>query len=83
MRHGSMFDWASSVIVFIGYAIPGFAMGIVLLVLFGGGSYWDVFPLGRIAVRGLRIVFRLGVRFRIVLIMRFYRFFVVIWLVLF
>ena len=47
-----MFDWASSVIVFIGYAIPGFAMGIVLLVLFGGGSYWDVFPLGGLQSEG-------------------------------
>lgn len=46
MRHGSMFDWSSSVIVFVGYSIPGWAMGIVLLVLFGGGSYYNIFPLG-------------------------------------
>jgi len=46
MRHGSMFDWSSSIVVFVGYSVPGFAMGLVLLVLFGGGSYWELFPLG-------------------------------------
>jgi microcin C transport system permease protein len=29
----------------MGYAIPGFVLGIALLVLFGGGSFWDLFPL--------------------------------------
>lgn len=47
IRHGSAFDVVSSAIVFIGYSIPGFALGLLLLVLFGGGSFWDVFPLGR------------------------------------
>jgi microcin C transport system permease protein len=28
------------------YSIPGWALGGVLLVLFGGGSFWDFFPLG-------------------------------------
>ncbi len=46
VKHGSAFDTASSVIVFVGYAIPGWALGAVLLVLLGGGSFWDVFPLG-------------------------------------
>jgi microcin C transport system permease protein len=46
LRHGSRFDFVSSAIVFIGYSIPGWALGAVLLVLFGGGSFWDVFPLG-------------------------------------
>ena len=46
IKHKQSFDTATSVLVFIGYAIPGFALGIVLLVLFGGGSFWDVFPLG-------------------------------------
>lgn len=44
--HGSKFDAITSIIVFIGYAIPGFALGILLLMLLGGGSFWDVFPLG-------------------------------------
>ena len=26
--------------------IPGWALGTALLVLFGGGSFWNVFPLG-------------------------------------
>jgi microcin C transport system permease protein len=46
VRHGSHFDWVSSVVVFLGYAVPGWALGTALLVLLGGGSFWDVFPLG-------------------------------------
>lgn len=46
VRHGSRFDFISSVIVFLGYAVPGWALGTALLVLFGGGSFWDLFPLG-------------------------------------
>ena len=46
VRHGSAFDFVSSFVVFVGYSIPGFALGAVLLVLFGGGSFWDIVPLG-------------------------------------
>jgi|SRR5688572_51933 len=46
VKHGSKFDFASSFIVFLGYSIPGWALGTVLLVLLGGGSFWNVFPLG-------------------------------------
>jgi len=46
LSHGSKFDFVSSAIVFMAYSIPGWAFGGVLLVLFGGGSFWDVFPLG-------------------------------------
>ena len=46
VRHGSTFDLVSSVLVFLGYAAPGWALGTALLVLFGGGSFWSVFPLG-------------------------------------
>jgi microcin C transport system permease protein len=46
VKHGSSFDFGSSFIVFLGYSIPGWALGTLLLVLFGGGSFWDVFPLG-------------------------------------
>ncbi|MBI3560717.1 MAG: microcin C ABC transporter permease YejB [Gammaproteobacteria bacterium] len=45
VRDGSTFDTASSTIILIGYAIPGFVLAIFLLVLFGGGSFWDLFPL--------------------------------------
>jgi len=42
---GSRFDvWTSSAIV-VGYAIPGFLFAILLIVLFAGGSYFDLFPL--------------------------------------
>jgi microcin C transport system permease protein len=46
IRHGSRFDLISSLIVFLGYSIPGWALGTALLVLFGGGSFWNLFPLG-------------------------------------
>ncbi len=46
LNHGSAFDFLSSVVVFAAYSIPGYALGAVLLVLLGGGSYWDIFPLG-------------------------------------
>lgn len=46
IRHAGFFDFASSAIVFMGYSVPGWALGAVLLVLLGGGSFWDVFPLG-------------------------------------
>ncbi len=45
VRDGTTFDVVTSTLVLVGYAIPGFVLGIVLLVLFGGGSFWDVFPL--------------------------------------
>jgi len=46
VKHGSKFDLVSSVLVFMGYAFPGWALGTALLVVFGGGSFWSVFPLG-------------------------------------
>lgn len=45
VRDGSTFDVATSSVILIGYAIPGFVLGIVLIVLFGGGSFWSIFPL--------------------------------------
>jgi microcin C transport system permease protein len=42
---GSSFDvWTSGVII-VGYAIPGFLFGILLIVLFAGGSFLNWFPL--------------------------------------
>jgi microcin C transport system permease protein len=43
VRAGSNFDIWTSLIVLIGYAIPGFVLGVVLLVIFGGQLQW--FPL--------------------------------------
>lgn len=42
---GSRFDMISSSAILIGYAIPGFVLGIALIVLFGGGSFFNIFPL--------------------------------------
>lgn len=45
VKDGTTFDLVTSTIILIGYAVPGFVLGIFLLVLFGGGSFWDLFPL--------------------------------------
>ena len=42
---GTRFDTTTSVLVLVGYAIPGFVLGVLLLVLFGGGSFLQLFPL--------------------------------------
>jgi len=42
---GSRFDTVTSSIIIVAYAIPGFLFAIVLLVLFAGGSYYQIFPL--------------------------------------
>jgi len=42
---GSRFDTWTSGIIIIGYAIPGFLFAILLIILFAGGSFFDVFPL--------------------------------------
>jgi microcin C transport system permease protein len=42
---GSTFDIWTSAVVIIGFAIPGFLFAILLIVLFAGGSFFDVFPL--------------------------------------
>ncbi|WP_066709376.1 microcin C ABC transporter permease YejB [Curvibacter delicatus] len=43
VRAGSRFDTLTSLLVLIGYAIPGFVLGVALLVIFGGQLQW--FPL--------------------------------------
>jgi microcin C transport system permease protein len=43
VRAGSRFDTLTSLIVLTGYAIPGFVLGVALLVIFGGQLQW--FPL--------------------------------------
>ncbi|KVL62290.1 microcin C ABC transporter permease YejB [Burkholderia ubonensis] len=45
VRNGSRFDTATSVLVLAGYAIPGFVLGVLLLMLFGGGTFWQLFPM--------------------------------------
>ena len=45
VRDGSRFDTITSGIIIVAYAIPGFLFAILLLVLFAGGSYFQIFPL--------------------------------------
>jgi microcin C transport system permease protein len=45
VRHGSSFDLWTSTLILVGYAIPGFVLGVALLVFFGGGSFLQWFPL--------------------------------------
>ena len=42
---GSRFDIATSTIVIIGYAIPGFLVAIALIIMLAGGTFWSIFPL--------------------------------------
>ncbi|MFO7749255.1 MAG: ABC transporter permease subunit [Desulfobacteraceae bacterium] len=44
VKHKSGFDNISSVVIFVGYAIPGWVAGVMLLVVFASNN--DVFPLG-------------------------------------
>ena len=48
MWNRSRFDLLSSIMIFAGYIIPGYALGILLIIFFSGGSYLDWFPLGGI-----------------------------------
>ena len=45
VKDGSSFDTWTSGLIIVAYAIPGFLFAILLLVLFAGGSYWQIFPL--------------------------------------
>ncbi|MAC76645.1 MAG: microcin ABC transporter permease [Rhodobacteraceae bacterium] len=45
VRDGSKFDTWTSAVIIVAYAIPGFLFAVLLLVLFAGGSYWQIFPL--------------------------------------
>jgi microcin C transport system permease protein len=43
VRAGTRFDLATTLLILVGYAIPGFVLGVALLVIFGGQLQW--FPL--------------------------------------
>ena len=45
VRDGSRFDTFTSGLIIVAYAIPGFLFAILLLVVFAGGSYYQIFPL--------------------------------------
>ena len=48
VKNRSLFDTISSILIFSGYVIPGYALGILLIVFFGGGSFLNWFPLSGI-----------------------------------
>jgi len=52
IKDGSAFDVWTSGIIIAAYAIPGLLFGILLIVLFAGGSYWQIFPLRGLASEG-------------------------------
>ena len=45
IKDGMRFDTWTSVVIIIGYALPGFLVAILLIILFAGGSFLDLFPL--------------------------------------
>ncbi|MBS0444920.1 MAG: ABC transporter permease subunit [Proteobacteria bacterium] len=45
VREGSRFDALTTLVVLLGFAIPGFVLGVFLIVLFAGGTFWELFPL--------------------------------------
>ena len=45
VRAGTAFDTITTFIVLLGYAIPSFVLGVVLLVYFAGGTFAQWFPL--------------------------------------
>ena len=42
---GSEFDTWTSAVIIVGFAIPGFLFAILLIILFAGGSFLNIFPL--------------------------------------
>jgi microcin C transport system permease protein len=48
IREGSHFDAATTVLVLVGFAIPGFVLGVLLIILFASGTFFEWFP-----IRGL------------------------------
>ncbi len=52
VRDGSRFDVLSSAAILVGYAVPGFLFAILLVVLFAGGSFLEIFPLRGLASEG-------------------------------
>ena len=45
VRQHSRFDTATTFLVLLGYAVPGFVLGVALIILFAGGTFLEWFPL--------------------------------------
>ena len=46
VKDKKVFDYVTSVLIFLGHSTPGFVLGILLIVFFGGGSFFNIFPIG-------------------------------------
>jgi microcin C transport system permease protein len=44
VRNGSRFDSVTSLLIIVGYAVPAFLFAVLLIVLFAGGSFLEIFP---------------------------------------
>lgn len=60
IRHNSAFDTSTSILVFVGYVIPGFALGILLIIFLGGGSFLDLFPISGVVSDNYEFLSPLG-----------------------
>jgi microcin C transport system permease protein len=45
VKDGTRFDVSTSTIVIVGYSLPDFVVAVLLIVLFAGGNFLDIFPL--------------------------------------
>lgn len=52
IKNGTIFDLGSSIMLSVLYSIPGFMLGILLLVFFAGGNFLEWFPLGSLVSDG-------------------------------
>ncbi|MEI7294777.1 ABC transporter permease subunit [Paraburkholderia tropica] len=52
LHRGTAFDFATSAALLVAYAIPGFVLGVLLMMLFGGDLFLHVFPLGGFGSEG-------------------------------
>ncbi|MDB5049169.1 MAG: putative transporter, permease protein [Fibrobacteres bacterium] len=48
LRNGSWFDTLTSGAIFTGFVIPGYALGILLIIFLGGGRFFNLFPISGI-----------------------------------
>jgi len=56
VKNKSTFDTVTSVIIFAGYVMPGYALGILLITFLGGGSFLDLFPISGIVSDNFEIL---------------------------
>jgi microcin C transport system permease protein len=52
VKDGERFDRWTSAVVIVGYAVPGFMFGLMLIILFAGGSFYQWFPLRGLTSEG-------------------------------